>query len=69
MQERKFIPVTEWNRFHIWPTVAALRFYIFNAEFDGFNKVVKKVGRRCLIDEMAFFQWIEERDQATRRGI
>lgn len=62
MEEKKIIPVTEWNRYHVWPTVAGLRYYIFNAEFNGFDKVVKKVGRRCLIDVEAFFKWVEERN-------
>ena len=58
----KLIPVTKWNEFHVWPTEAALRFYIFNAEFNGFDKVIKRIGRRILIDEEAFFKWTEEKN-------
>jgi hypothetical protein len=63
VEEKRLIPVTQWNRFHVWPTVAGLRFYIFNADFNDFDKVVKRVGRRCLIDEAAFFQWVNERSK------
>lgn len=63
MTERKLIPVTKWNQFHMWPTEAALRYYIFNAEFNDFDKVIKRIGRRILIDEAAFFEWVEKRNQ------
>ena len=58
----KLIPVTKWNNHHEWPTEAGLRYYIFNAEFNGFNKVMKRVGRRILIDETQFFDWVEEKN-------
>lgn len=58
----KLIPVTKWNNHHEWPTEAGLRYYIFNAEFNGFNKVMKKVGRRILLDEAKFFEWVEEKN-------
>lgn len=57
----RLIPVPAWNKFHLWPSEAGLRYYIYNAEFNGFNKVLKRVGRRLLIDEAAFYNWIEER--------
>lgn len=37
----------------------SIRWAIFNKEINGFNKVIRKVGRRVLIDEEAFVQWIE----------
>ncbi len=58
----KLIPVPKWNNYHEWPTQAALRYYIFNAEFNGFNKVIKRVGRRILIDENQFFLWVENQN-------
>jgi hypothetical protein len=66
MENRRLIPVTKWNQFHLWPTEAALRFYIFNAEFNGSENVVKRVGRRILIDEEAFFVWVEKRNQGEK---
>jgi len=63
MQERRLIPVPRWHKFHLWPSEAALRYYIFNAEFNGFDKVVKRVGTRCLIDEEEFFKWVDQRSK------
>lgn len=55
----RLIPVPNWPEYHSWPSAAGLRSLIFNREKNGFNKVVKKVGKRVLIDEQAFFRWVE----------
>jgi len=60
-QRRKFIPLTDWHKFHPWPSTSALRHMVFRREINGFSKVVKRAGRRILIDEQAFFQWMNER--------
>ena len=47
------------------PSVAAtggLRHLVFHADRNGFDKVVKRAGRRVLIDEEAFFEWVEEQN-------
>lgn len=59
----KLIPVTQWEQHHPWPSIAALRNLIHHKETNGFNKVIKKVGKRVLIDETAFFEWVEERNR------
>ncbi len=62
---KKMIPLTKWPQFHTWPTAAALRYYVFNGEFNNFHTVFKRVGRRILIDEEAFFDWVEERNKSN----
>lgn len=54
----KLYPVPDWP--HPWPPVGGFRHLIFHAETNGFNQVIKRVGRRVLIDETAFFRWVEE---------
>lgn len=61
--KRKLIPVTQWNDHHSWPPQGGLRYLIFNAEENGFNKVIKRAGRRILIDEQAFFQWMDAQNE------
>ena len=56
----RFIPVPEWSKFHEWPPEGGLRHLIFNAKSNGFDAVVRRVGRRVLIDEQAFFDWVSE---------
>jgi hypothetical protein len=55
----RLIPVTDWSNYHVWPTEGGLRHLIFNAEKNGFDKVVRRVGRRCLINEQAFFEFVD----------
>jgi hypothetical protein len=56
---RRVIPVTEWNQYHAWPPVGGLRHLIFYAKSNGFDTVVKRCGGRVLIDEPAFFEWLD----------
>ncbi len=55
----RLIPLTEWNQYHPWPPLGGLRHLVFNAEYNGFDRVVRRVGRRVLIDEAAFFKWVD----------
>lgn len=61
-QQPRLIPATQWNEHHQWPPLGGLRHLIFNAESNGFKKVIKRCGRRVLIDEAAFFEWMEEQN-------
>lgn len=58
----RLIPVTQWNEHHQWPPLGGLRHLIFYAKQNGFEKVLRRCGRRVLIDEAAFFQWMEEQN-------
>ncbi|MBF8274062.1 MAG: hypothetical protein HW380_3167 [Magnetococcales bacterium] len=55
----RLIPLTQWPNFHPWPPVGGLRHLVFHENSNGFNAVVKRVGRRVLLDEKAFFTWME----------
>ena len=55
----RLIPLTQWNKHHEWPPVGGLRHLVFHEKTNGFNAVVKRVGSRVLIDETAFFQWVD----------
>lgn len=58
----RLIPVTDWEKYYPWPTRAGLRHLIFSAKStsSGFDRVVRRVGGRCLIDEAAFFAWADK---------
>ena len=47
----RFIPVTEWSSHHPWPPIGGLRHLIFYSKDNGFERVVRRIGRRVLIDE------------------
>lgn len=56
----RYIPVPNWNNHHDWPRNGGLRNLIFNRKTNGFDQfnVITKVGRRILINEAAFFEWV-----------
>jgi len=62
----RLIPVTKWNEHHQWPPIGGLRHLIFFACENGFDKVIRRCGRRVLIDEAAFFEWMEKQNRKQR---
>ena len=60
--KRHLIPVTKWSEHHEWPSESGLRWLIFNGEKNGFSDVIRRVGRRVLIDEQSFFDWVDGND-------
>lgn len=60
MIETRLIPVTKWNDYHDFPSIGGLRHLIFNEMKNGFHKVIRRVGRRVLINEADFFKWVDE---------
>jgi hypothetical protein len=60
---RKLIPVTKWNEHHEWPPIGGLRHLIFHEAKNGFDKVIRRVGSRVLIDEEEFFKWVDEQNE------
>lgn len=55
----KYIPVSKWEDYHDWPTIPSLRWMIHNKERNGIGPCIKKVGGRVLVNEEAFFKWVE----------
>lgn len=56
----RFIPLTKWEDYHPWPTTAGLRHLVFFSDTNGFNSCIKRIGSRVIIDEKAFFAWVQK---------
>lgn len=70
MEEKKqnrLIPITQWKNYHPWPPIGGLRHLIFERKENGFGKVLKRPNRVWLIDEKAFFKWVEGRKYKFRK--
>lgn len=63
----RYIPVSKWSDYHPWPSIGGLRNLIFYRKENGFHKVIKKVGKNVLIDEAAFFEWVEDRNNESEK--
>ena len=64
--ETRYIPLKDWHLFHPWPSVSGLRWYAFHSKTNGFHRVLKRVGRRLLINEAEFFSWIEFKNKRKK---
>ena len=64
-KQKEPIPLADWEKYHKYPSVKALRNHYFNRATNGFDCCVTYGGAnggRILIDEDKFFKW-----QATRK--
>lgn len=59
----RLIPVKKWPELYPWPPIGGLRHLIFHADSNGFSEVIVRVGRRVLIDEVAFFAWAKNQSR------
>jgi hypothetical protein len=57
-KQRRLIPLTKWNQFHLWPTIGGLRHLVAFAQQKNFEQVLVRANGRVLIDEEAFFEWV-----------
>jgi len=62
---RRLIPVTKWNEYHPHPPIGGLRSLVFYAKQNGFDHCIRRIGRRVLIDEGAYFEWIEAQNKKS----
>ena len=60
----RLLTVKSFCQCHAWPPEGGLRYLIFFAKTNGFDKVIRRVGRRVLIDESAFFSWVNGQGSA-----
>lgn len=42
-----------------------LRYLIFNQNHNGFDKCIRRVGKKVLIDETAFFAWVDSNNHVA----
>ena len=50
---------------HPWLKEKAMRWLLYNADENGIGRCVIRVGRRVLIDENSFEDWLEERREVA----
>ena len=59
---KKLLTIKQFATVHGWPPEGGLRHLIFFEKQNGFDRVTRRVGRRVLIDEAAFFEWVESQN-------
>ena len=59
----RLVPIPKWEDDHDWPPEGGLRHLAFHSKTNGFARAFKKVGRRILVDERAFYECVEEQNK------
>jgi hypothetical protein len=69
--QTRLIPLTDWALYHPWPPIGGLRDLVFRSKVDanGFDKVIRRVGRRVLLDEQAFFVWCDQQNADSAANL
>ena len=62
----ELIPLSKFNEFFEYPSVKALRQYRFYGNRNGFNNVLKYIGKRIYIDVKAYEKWINNNSKTVR---
>ncbi len=64
----RLIPLTDWPKYHPYPTLGGLRHLVFHAKTNGFFKVIRRVGSRILLDESAWFDFVNSRNPQAKEA-
>ncbi len=60
--QRYLLTVPQFADAHPAFPISSLRWLLYQRKGNGLHKAVVRVGRRVLIDEARFFQWIAEQN-------
>lgn len=63
-QLQRLYTVKQFVQASHYPNEGGLRALIFNADKNGFNKVIRRINKRVFIDVEAFYQWVNDLNPA-----
>ena len=59
----RLIPLTKWSEHHDWPPQGGLRHLAFHAKTKGCEDVFVRCGRKVLVNEEKFFEFVERENR------
>ena len=62
MDSRTFYTVKQFSQRHPVFSESSLRYLIFNERHNGLSPAIRRVGRKVLIDEDKFFEWLDRQN-------
>lgn len=62
MTERSVLTVSQLAKKHPAFREGGIRHWIFHGEKNGFKNVLRRIGRKILIDEQLFFDWLDKQN-------
>ncbi len=61
-----YVTIRQLTTNHPAFTEGGIRALIFRADRNGFNRCIRRIGRKILISKSAFSRWIEEQNGEVR---
>lgn len=61
-----YLTVKQMAAKHAAFSEASLRYYIFNEKQNNLSEAIRRIGRKVLINEEAFFLWIENQNGGAK---
>src|SRR5262249_41352104 len=68
-QNDRLIPLIEWPKHHSYPPIGQLRWLVFHSETNGFKGCIRRVGRRILISEKSYFDWVNSGQSCSKAAV
>ncbi len=59
---KSYLTVKQFAQKHPAFPTGGLRYLIFHEDDNGFHKCIRRIGRKILIYEEAFFEWLENQN-------
>ena len=59
------LTVKQFSEKHAAFPEGGMRYRIFHSDKNGFDRCIRRVGAKVLINEIEFFKWIEEQNVAV----
>ncbi len=60
---KKYLSVTQLSERHPAFSPSAIRHLIFDSNSNGFRSVIFRIGRKLVLEETAFEEWVREQSQ------
>ncbi len=61
------LTVKQFCQRHAWATPGGIRHLIFYGSSNGFDKCIRRLGRRVLLDEAQVFEWLDRKNESVPR--
>jgi hypothetical protein len=68
LPEPRLVPLTEWPARYGSPPLGGLRHLVFHSRTNGFDKVIRRIGKRIYLDVIAFHLWVDEQNEISVQG-
>jgi len=64
-----FLTVRQFTEKHLWMTEGTLRKLLFYRRTNGFDRCVRYLGTRILLNEEEVLEWVNRQRESSAKGV